>query len=227
MGMGPDLTRDPWISSQNRICWQTRYWCTLLLLIWCHSYDLKRRKLFCQYTWNKIKVKCKKGHCEPQHEQTQLYYLWTTKMQNIQHIIVACSKLSQRSPIYVYTMLLEFGSVSNWNALFQHWFTLLFISGCIWKLDLFFHYIMIFQKMSLLLFWKREYIYPVRNVCRIGLENVTTRGKLVWRMYSSVGSKERKYNSKVHVSFVFARKISLWTKCLVFIYMYTVILNEN
>ena len=29
-----------------------------------------------------------------------------------------CSKLSQRSPIYVYTMLLEFGSVSNWNALF-------------------------------------------------------------------------------------------------------------
>ena len=24
-----------------------------------------------------------------------------------------------------------------------------------------------------------EYIYPVTNVCRIGLENVTTRGKLV------------------------------------------------
>ena len=31
----------------------------------------------------------------------------------------------------------------------------------------------------------------------------------------------------MHVSFVIARKILLWTKCLDFIYMYTVILNEN
>ena len=68
---------------------------------------------------------------------TQLTFLYASgsKMRALANSEDPGSTLFQVIPkephIYIYTMLLEFGSVSNWNALFQHWFTLLFISGCI------------------------------------------------------------------------------------------------